>query len=198
MTFNKKLVQLSLVSIGLILILSTYFLYPKIKKKQIGKSVIGEIEETITKELKTEEGNLFTNVEYKGFYDITNPFVVKSSEAKILTEEPDVVYMNNMRVTLHMNDGRVITITSDKGSYNKVNYDCYFEENVKATDNETEIVSEYFELLSTADYATAYNNVIITSENGSLYADKIEYDFEKEFYQIFMFNDEKVKIKVVR
>ena len=41
-----------------------------------------------------------------------------------------------------MNDGRIIIITSDNGSYNKVSYDCFFENNVKAIDGETTVSSQ--------------------------------------------------------
>ena len=56
---------------------------------------------------------------------------------KILDESPDLVYMTKMQVILQMDDGRIVIISSDRGKYNKVTYDCYFEENVKATDGET-------------------------------------------------------------
>ena len=35
MTFNQKTVQISLVIIGIVLILGTYFLYPKIKENKL-------------------------------------------------------------------------------------------------------------------------------------------------------------------
>ena len=61
--------------------------------------------------------------------------------------------MNNMEVNIYMNDGRVINITSDKGSYNKVTYDCFFEENVNATDGETDIFAENMDLLASKNFA---------------------------------------------
>ena len=74
--------------------------------------------------------------------NINKPFIVQSKKAYILKNDPDVVYMSNMKVTLYMNDGRIVIITSDKGNYNKENYDCFFENNVKATDGRTTIKAE--------------------------------------------------------
>ena len=198
MTTNRKITQLTLVTIGILLIASTYFFYPIIIKNKHLKGLKKETvikEDIITKESK--ESNIFENVEYQGIYNIKNPFKVKSEEAYILIEEPDIVYMQNMRVTLYVEDGRIITITSDKGKYNKVSYDCYFEVNVKATDGETVILSENIDLLATENSASIYNNVVLTSAKSTLLADRVDYDFEKKFYNISMFNNEKVKIKLI-
>ena len=193
MTANKRIVQLSLIYIGLFLILATYFLYPKFLKE---KAVHDGMSKTdITGNI---ERNTFENVEYKGLYNIDKPFKVKSEKAYILVKEPDVVYMNNMHVTLNMKDGRIIIITSDNGSYNKVSYDCFFENNVKAIDGETTVWSENIDLLATEDSATVYNNVFLTNDKGSLRADKIYYDFETNYYQISMFSNKKVKIKLIK
>jgi hypothetical protein len=146
----------------------------------------------------SKERNTFENVEYKGLYDINKPFKVKSEKAYILINEPDVIYMTNMYVTLDMDDGRVIIITSDKGKYNKVTYDCFFENNVKAIDGETTVLAENLDLLATEDSATVYNNVFLTNDKGSLRADKVYYDFETKHYQVSMFSDDKVKIKLIK
>ena len=198
MTANKRIVQLSLISIGLFLILATYFFYPKmIKNKFLEEETVkhGVSKTDIT---SSKERNTFENVEYKGLYDINKPFKVKSEKAYILIKEPDVIYMTNMYVTLDMDDGRVIIITSDKGKYNKVTYDCFFENNVKAIDGETTVLAENLDLLATEDSATVYNNVFLTNDKGSLQADKVYYDFETKYYHVSMFNDEKVKIKLIK
>jgi len=103
-----------------------------------------------------------------------------------------------MHVTLDMDDGRVIIITSDKGRYNKATYDCFFENNVKAIDGKTTVLAENLDLLATEDSATVYNNVFLTNDKGSLRADKVYYDFETKHYQVSMFSDDKVKIKLIK
>ncbi len=193
MTANRRIVQLSLISIGLFLVLATYYLYPQfLKEKTIEDSMIK------TDTIDTKERNTFENVEYKGIYDANKQFKVKSDKAYILIKEPDVVYMTNMRVVLNMEDGRIIIITSDKGRYNKVSHDCFFENNVKAIDGETTVFAENLELLATKNTAIVYNNVFLTNDKGSLRADKIHYDFETKYYQVSMFSDKKVKIKLIK
>lgn len=275
MTKERKITQIILLFIGLLILFATYFLYPKIKSNKLSEEMtskqdqvaieksneyLGEwvssklgknkeeeevyIEEIIKSNLEEsgqedvfrkikkdfkeaavdikdseirdqmkkalsrakkdiieiEEGqtNTFQNVEYKGMYNINNPFSVKSDKAHILKEEPDVIYMTNMKASLDLPDGRTVIITSDKGRYNKKTYDTYFEINVRATDGETVVLSDNLDLISSQDSTAIYNNVIITNEaEGSLVADKIDYNFETRYYRISMYNDESVKLKLM-
>ena len=202
MKLSMKTIQLTLVSIGICVILATYFFYPKFNEEKLKKSEVENPEnaEKINKHLgewagsklgKNEEekknyiqeiiksdleesgkedvvrkikkdfqaaslnideteirdqmekvlsrkenktivdgkvGNSFENVEYNGTFNINNSFSVKSDKALIFNEDPNVVYMTNMHVALYMRDGRIITITSDEGTYNKINYNCFFKE----------------------------------------------------------------------
>ena len=201
MTKEKKIIQFTLLSIGLLLILATYIFYPNIREKRASldetelseNEIFAENSETI----KDEEANTFANVEYKGFYNLTNPFSIKSDKARILKDEPDIIYMTNMKAIILMKGGKTVIITSNKGRYNKQTYDSFFEENVKATDSETIILSENLDLIASKDIAIIYNDVTITNdEKGSLKADKIDYNFITEFYKVSMFNNKNVKIKI--
>ena len=198
MTANKRIVQLSLISFGLFLILATYFFFPKIIENKFLEEETVKDDVIKTAMTDSKERNTFENVEYKGIHDINKPFKVKSEKAYILVEDPDVVYMTNMLVTLDMDDGRIINITSDSGRYNKVSSDCFFEYNVKATDGETTVLAENMDLLASEDSATVYNNVFLTNDEGSLRADKIYYDFETKYYRVSMFSNKKVKIKLIK
>ena len=194
MTANRKLIQIFLVSIGFLIIIGTYLLYPKIEKNRLKGSVV-ENEQPLVKD-KQNIGSKFEELEFRGFYNFDNPFVIVSEEAIISPENSDIVYMTNMKITIKMNDGRNITITGDKGKYNKVTYDCYLENNVLASDGETEIFSDNLNLLSSNDSASIYNNVVVNSKNGQLRADKVDYNFESKYYKVSMFKDERVKIKI--
>ena len=74
---NKK-IQLSLVFIGFLLIILTYYFYPKIIEIK-NKKLISEKKEII--KIDEEVTNMFENVEYKGLYNINEPFTVKSEKA---------------------------------------------------------------------------------------------------------------------
>jgi len=193
---KQQKTQLILISAGIILILLTYFYYPYINKDKSSKDL------SVQKDLEniTDEGklNTFENVEYEGLYDFDKPFVVKSKDAYILDKDPNVVYMKSMHVILYLSDERIVNITSNKGRYNKASQDCFFEENVKATDGEVKIFAENLDLLATENFAKAYNKVKLNHPTGSLRADKVDYDFQTKYFKISMFGDKVVKMKVIR
>ena len=201
MTKKRKTIQLMLTFVGVFLILITYILYPKIGEKKVSerKSVIIESENDKEISDAKNKDNTFENVEYKGLYDFDKPFTVKSDKAYILSDEEDIVYMTRMEVTLSMKDGRVIVITSEKGSYNKKTYDCFFQENVKATDGKTIITSKNLDLIASEDFASVYNDVVIKNDGSHLKADKVDYNFVSKKYNFSMFeNAKKVKVKIIK
>ena len=82
--------------------------------------------------------------------------------------------------------------------YKRQTYDCFFEDNVKVTDGETEVFAENLNLLASKDTASIYNSVSITNDKGDLVADKIDYNFETKYYKISMFDNKRVKAKLIR
>ena len=110
MTKQKK-IQLSLLFMGIILFVLTYFYYPAMKKKQLlnNKNIenIENIEKKNIKEDQNDQYTSFENIEYEGLYDFNKPFKVKSEKAYTLNSNPDVVFMDNMHVIMYLNDGRV-------------------------------------------------------------------------------------------
>ena len=193
---KQKKAQIILTSIGLILILITYFYYPYMKKVKFTDDKVAQKDASETPDI--EEGTSFENVQYEGVYQINKTFSVMSEKAHILNKEPDVVYMTNMHVILYLDNGRIVNILSNKGRYNKVTYDCFFEDDVRATDEETKIFSDNLDLLATEDSVKIYNNVLVNYPEASLRADKIDYDFVTKNFKVSMFDDKAVKIKVLK
>ena len=189
-------IQLILVSIGLLLIFLTYFFYPKINQNKLSE------DRAVTKDFddaaSADKTTTFETLEYKGLYNFDKPFTVKSEKAYILNEEPDIVYMDSMHVALYLNDGRVVNITSDKGRYNKITYDCFFEQNVKATDENTIILAENLDLVATKNFVEIYNDVELEYNTNYLQADKVNYNFETKYFRVSMFDDKSIKMKVVQ
>jgi len=191
-TYDKK-IQITLIIFGILLIFFTYFFYPKITEKKFLKNRINTRDSLkITK----EQTNVFANVSYEGFYNIINPFTINSSNAYILDDEPEIVYMKKMHVIIYMNNGSIVDIRSDKGNYNKITYDCFFEDNVVATHEGTSAQSDNLDLLASEDIVRVYNNVLLTDEKSSLRADNVDYNFEEKIYQISMYTDKQIKIKI--
>ena len=193
---KQKKTQIILTSIGLILLLITYFYNPYMKKLKFTDNQVVQKDGSNTPDI--DQGTSFENVKYEGLYQINNTFSVMSEKAHILNKEPDVVYMTNMHVILYLDNGRIVNILSNKGRYNKVTYDCFFEDDVRATDEETKIFSDNLDLIATGDSVKIYNNVIVNYPEASLRADKIDYDFVTKYFKVSMFDDKAVKIKVLK
>ena len=193
---KQQKMQLVLIFIGFFLILLTYFYYPYMEKNKLLKDQSDR--EDLEKTLEDAHSTTFENIEYQGLYDLDKPFSVKSEKAHILDGEPDIVYMTNMNVVLYLKDERIVRIISNRGRYNKATYDCFFEEDVRATDGETKIFSENLDLLATENFVKIYNSVKLNHSTGSLRADKIDYDFETKYFKVSMFDDSVVKMKVIR
>ena len=193
---KQKKIQLLLLSISITLFVLTYFYYPSMQKKKLTSEK--NIEKEIITENYDDQYTSFKNIEYDGLFDLDKPFKVKSEDAYTLNSNTDVVFMNNMQVLMYLSDGRVVNITSDKGSYNKISYDCYFEQNVKATDGASKIFAQNLDLIATNNFAEIYNDVNIEYPTGTLQADKIDYNFETKSFKVSMFNEELIKMKVIR
>ena len=193
---QQQKMQVVLIFIGFFLILLTYFYYPYMEKNKLLKD--HSAREDLEKTLEDSPLTAFENIEYQGLYDLDKPFSVKSEKAHILDEEPDIVYMTNMNVVLYLKDERIVRIISNRGRYNKATYDCFFEEDVRATDGETKIFSENLDLLATENFVKIYNSVKLNHSTGSLRADKIDYDFETKYFKVSMFDDSVVKMKVIQ
>ena len=193
---KQRRIQFGLVSIGLLLIIATYFYFPSIKKDKILK------DQTANKETQKIEGigesTYFENLEYKGLYDLDKPFSIKSKDAYILSKEPNIVYMENMHVILYLSENRIVEITSLKGRYNKENYNCFFDQDVLATDGETVITSNNLDLLATKNIMKIYNNVNLDNPTSSLQADKIDYNFKTKYFKVSMFGDKEIEMQVTQ
>ena len=103
-----------------------------------------------------------------------------------------------MQVILYLSKGRVVSIFSNKGKYNKVTYDCFFKENVRATDGTTKIFADNMDLLAINNSAKIYDNVTLNYATGYLKADKIDYDFETKYFKVSMYDEEQIKMKVIK
>tara|TARA_Y100001970_G_scaffold278309_1_gene383824 strand:- start:3144 stop:3728 length:585 start_codon:yes stop_codon:yes gene_type:complete len=191
---KQRKLQIGLGIFGLVLFGITYLYYPNINKDQISEKEADE--RKILSDAQKKEFTTFENLEFKGLYDLNKPFTVKSDTAYIKEEDPDVVHMSNMHVILYLENNRTINITSLEGRYNKVNYDCFFEKNVLATDGETTITSENLDLFAEKNIIEMYNNVNLNYPTGSMLAEKMQYDFITKVFKIT--DNDSVKVKIIQ
>ena len=192
---NRKTIQIILILLGFVLIAKTYFIYPRLIQIPVQKKI------TIDEDLKMEETTTFTNVEYKGITNDGSPYIVSSEYASIVPDDPNIIFMTFVTARYHYKDGRTVTITGDEGLFNKVSGDINFKRNVKMIDGDNnKLTSDNLDMLVSKDYAMAYNNVEVLTNNGQFaFADQVKFDALKKTLRISMNQEnKKVKLKLIK
>lgn len=190
---KNKIIQLSLVIVGLTLIFLTYYSDDDIKDK------IADIEKNISTEsiskLTGETSNIIENINYVGTDNKGTFFELNAAEAVVNRTEPNISLLQEVFVVIKLSDLRTINIRSDKAVLNKISNDCEFFGNVVVTEQDNIITSDNLNLYLSKNLITAYNNVKYNGTKGFLIADKVDIDILKNEADIFMF-EKKNKVRV--
>jgi len=187
---KNKIIQFSLVTVGVILFFFTYYSGNKDKIADVDKNIsIGEVG-TLTE----ETSNIIKNANYIGTNNRGIFFELNAAIAEVKYDEPDISQLQDVFVVIKLRDLRTIHIQSDKARFNKISNDCEFIGNVKITEQDNVITSDNLDLYMSKNLITAYNNVKYNGMKGFLIADKVEIDILKNEANIFMF-DKKNKVQ---
>lgn len=195
-------IQLSLAFLAFLLFAITYLYYPNMVKNEFlaDKSFQKDLDK-----VPEDQMTVLYDVEYLG-RNLQTPFTLRAESAEIKKKEiPDLVYLNNLHLILHLKNGQV-DVYAKKGTFNKLTNDIFMtggtEEPIQAieTPGTTVIYADNINLLAGSSEAEVFNNVRIVDDKGSfLEAHSIKYDFlqkelkvsAKEYY-------ERVKMKIVQ
>ena len=189
---RKTLIQISLVSFGLLIIFFTYF-YTGDKDVSLDKIVEKEIEKDV---IEKEGFNTFENITYEGKDSNDNDFVLNAEYAEFATNESNIIYMKKIVCRFFFKDGTTLKILSDKGIYDNISNDMEFEENVEMYYLENKLFSDKANFVNSENYLIVQGNVIGEGPLGNVAADKLNVDFIKKKMKISMYNENKVNIKV--
>ena len=191
MANKRKLIQLTLILVGFLIIFFTYF--SNLEKKQALKETK---KEQIPQEESIEEGiNKFENVEYEGIDNSGNRFVIGSKYAQFEKERPELIHMEDIKCTFSFKDKTVLTIIADTGTFNNITNDMNFSDNVRM---------DYLENILFSDRAlfNNYENQLLVAGNirgagpqTNLEADELDFDLNTKNLKISMYSNERVNIK---
>jgi len=189
---KNKIIQFSLVIVGIILFFFTYYSGDKDQIVDIDKNiVIGNVVK-----LTEETSNIIENVKYVGTNNKGIFFELNAAVAVIYHDKPNISQLQDVFVVIKLSDLRTIHIRSDKAVFNKISNDCEFFGNVEITEQDNIITSDNLDLYMSKNLITAYNNVKYNSIKGFLIADKVDMDILKNEANIFMFEkNDKVQVK---
>ena len=192
MTNKKKIFQLSLVFIGLLIIFFTYFF--NLEKKQ-PSDIVTETETKENEEFLEEGVNRFENVEYKGIDNTGNRFTIGSQFAEFKKEKPELIFMENVECFFTFKDNTVLLISSKKGIYNNISNDMQFSEDVKMDYLENTIFSDRANFNNYENQLLIAGNVRGDGPTTNLKADELDFDLNTKDLKISMYSEERVKIK---
>ena len=192
MTNKKKIFQLSLIFIGLIIIFFTYFF--NLEKKQ-PSDIVTETETKENEEFLEEGINRFENVEYKGIDNTGNKFTIGSQFAEFKKEKPELIFMENVECFFTFKDNTVLLISSKKGIYNNISNDMQFSEDVKMDYLENTIFSDRANFNNYENQLLIAGNVRGDGPTTNLKADELDFDLNTKDLKISMYSEERVKIK---
>ncbi len=192
-----RIIQLSLLFIGISIII---FTYADRKRDPVNDIFTKETQEKIRKQLsnqnQTAEGDIFFNIEYSGLDLAGNRYILKAEQATNKKENLEIVNMDKVTATFFFKDNTTLYVTSDNGIYNNKTLDMKFFNNVEATYEGSELYSQKADYSNSNSFLTISENVKIKDQRGTMVADKLFFDIKKQKLNIASFNDGKINANI--
>ena len=132
------------------------------------------------------EGINYASSDIKG-----NRYQITAVRAEIDKNNADVMFLENIEAYIFVKDSDTIKVTSDFGKYNSKNYNTIFSKNVTIIHSNHKITGEYLDFSFLNNLGTISTNVIYTSNDTNLLADKVEMNLVNKDIKIFMNDDTK-------
>ena len=191
-----KIIQLCLLSIGVLTLIFTYSDKISFKKDLITQELKKEIENKTIDKNESIKGNVFYNIEYSGLDLAGNRYILKSKSATNNNLNKDLIDMTGVTATFYFKDGTVLKIKSDFGEYNNNTLDINFKSNINAEYGESTLKAQYAEYSNSQGFLKITDNVIVNDIQGNLVADKLLFDIKSQTLKIETFKDNRISVNV--
>ena len=177
----------------IILAVSFFFIYSNyFQKEKKNQNLNIEVE----KESSTNS-NIIKDIKYSSKDLKGNEYIILADEGEIDLDNSDIIFLKNVKAFINLIEkNETITIVSDFGKYNTINYDTIFSQNVKIQYQDNTIIGDYLDFSMRKNLLIISKNVVYTNPNNILKADVVELDTITKDTKIFMHNSkDKVKIE---
>ena len=192
-----RIVQLCLISIGILTLIFTYSDKINLKKKSsTAQELKKEIDENMINNIENANGNVFYNIEYSGLDLAGNRYILKSQSAINNSLDSDLIDMTGVTAVFYFKDGTILKIKSNFGEYNNSTLDINFKSDIKAEYGESTLEAQYAEYSNSQGFLTVTDNVIVNDIQGNLVADKLLFDIKSQILEIETFNDKRIRVNV--
>lgn len=188
---KKKLIQFSLLLVGIFLILLIYF------SNTIKESVISQdIKSKDNVENNLEGITIFENIEYRGEDKSGNKFVIFSDYSDFEENLPEIIRMRGILCYFYFKDGTILEVRSKKGVYNNVSLDIGFSKNVSMFYMDNSLFSDKADYKNEEKRLYVEGNVRSEGPKGNFTSDKLNFDFTDKTVKVSMHQEnERVNVK---
>ena len=188
-TIFQIIISLIIVSILLI------FYYTFFSNKS---NEVSNLSKSIEKKVTTDKNILseLVNIEYNSTDEDGNTYYINAEKATVDQLNPDKneVTMEGVISIISLKNKVPIIIYAKNATYNKINNNTYFYNDINIDYLDKTISAENLDLIFTEKVSKVYNNVIFNSDNFNLYTDRILIDMISGDIKLGVINDtEKVK-----
>ena len=187
-----KIIQISLLFFGIIIIFYTYFINEK--KNQTTDNLKSKINNQILDQ--DTDRDVFINVQYSGLDLNGNRYIIKSEKAYNNDENPNIVNMKNVTSFFYFKDETTLKIISDKAIYNNNSLDMKFDGNIKATYMESKLFAQKAIYNNKESSLIVTDSVKVLDSRGAINADKLFFDIKKQKLNISSFNKKKINANI--
>ena len=177
----------------IILAVSFFFIYSNYFKKE-KKNLNLNLE--VEKESSTNS-NIIKDIKYSSKDIKGNEYIILADEGEIDLDNSDIIFLKNVKAFINLiEEKETITVVSDFGKYNTINYDTIFSQNVKIQYQDNTITGDYLDFSMKKNLLIISKNVVYTNPNNILKADVVQLDTITKDTKIFMHNTkDKVNIE---
>ena len=171
----------------LIFFIISFFLFFKYFKKT---SVENNAKLNISQTTNAGE-SLIEDLKYLSTDKEGNEYKIEAKKGNIDKGDPDIIYLENVKAIILLQNSDRISIESNFAKYNTKNFDTLFNDTVSVDYGEHTLKSEFLDLSFENNLVSIYDNVRYLSGISSLKADKAEIDILNKKTKIFMVNPNK-------
>ena len=188
----KSLTLKRLIIFFSVIIIITLIVFKFYKKEEV--KLIENIEPI---EESFSNSNIIKDIKYTSRDLKGNEYTILAEEGEIDLNDSDVIFLKNVTAYIKLiKNNELITIISNFGKYNTVNYDTIFSKDVKINYLDNRITGNYLDFSMMKNLLIISKNVVYTNPENILKADVMELDTITKDTKIFMHNyKEKIVVK---
>ena len=192
-----KLLQFFLLAAGTLLII---FTYTGFKNKPSEEILSLEAKDEINKKIneKNPSGDTFFNVEYSGIDLAGNRYILRAKEANNDVTNSELINLKYVKASFYFKNNKILYVSSNFGLYNNKTLDIIFQENVNSMYEGSKLFADKAEYNNSENFIIISQNVKISDIKGTMLAEKLIFDIEKNTLEISSLGNNKVYTNLKR